>query len=167
MQLTKLTKPSKVYKNKKLNNANFTDFGLNDYQVFLKLISKLSKIDLEGKYIPITNLNREHTLTAKEFSDSFNISIDTAYKVIKHACDRLMKTSIIIEKPEIREKWVINVCSHAVYKDKEGKIDICFTDDIMPYLAQVHSKFVLYSLKEISEFGSFYTLRLYELIKEF
>ena len=37
----------------------------------------------------------------------------------------------------------------------------------MPYLAQVKEKFVLYNLKEIANFGSLYTTRLYELIQEF
>jgi plasmid replication initiation protein len=37
----------------------------------------------------------------------------------------------------------------------------------MPYLAQVKEKFVLYNLKEITNFGSLYTTRLYELIQEF
>ena len=33
-----------------------------------------------------------------------------------------------------------------------------FTDDIMPYLLQAKEKFILYNLKEISNFGSFYTI---------
>ena len=37
----------------------------------------------------------------------------------------------------------------------------------MPYLAQVRSKFVIYNLKEVANFGSFYTTRLYEYIQEF
>ena len=37
----------------------------------------------------------------------------------------------------------------------------------MPYLAQVRKRFVLYNLKEIANFGSLYTTRLYELIQEF
>jgi len=160
-------KPKKVYKNKKLNNANFVDFNLNDYQVFLHLVSKLGKVDTSGKYIQYETLQRDHTLTALEFSEVFNISIDMAYGVIKRACKRLMKTSIILEKPELFETWEINVCSQAVYKEKEGKIDIQFTDSIMPYLAQVRSKFVLYNLKEVANFGSFYTTRLYEYIQEF
>lgn len=160
-------KPKKVYKNKKLNNANFADFNLNDYQVFLHLVSKLGKVDSSGKYIQYETLQRDHTLTAVEFSEAFNLSLDMAYGVIKRACKRLMKTSIILEKPELFETWEINVCSQAVYKEKEGKIDIQFTDSIMPYLAQVRSKFVIYNLKEVANFGSFYTTRLYEYIQEF
>ena len=37
----------------------------------------------------------------------------------------------------------------------------------MPYLAQVKQKFVLYNLKEISNFNSIYTTRLYELTQQF
>ena len=37
----------------------------------------------------------------------------------------------------------------------------------MPYLSQVRQKFVLYNLKEIANFRSLYTTRLYELIQEF
>jgi len=78
-----------------------------------------------------------------------------------------MKTSIILEKPELNETWEINVCSMAQYNEKVGTITIEFTDRIMPYLAQVKERFVLYNLKEISNFGSLYTTRLYELIQEF
>lgn len=43
------TKTSKVYKNKKLNNANFGNFTHNDYQVFLHLVSKLGGVDVIGQ----------------------------------------------------------------------------------------------------------------------
>jgi plasmid replication initiation protein len=55
----------------------------------------------------------------------------------------------------------------AKYNSKQGSITIHFTDHIMPYLAQVKQKFVIYNLKEIANFGSLYTTRLYELIQEF
>jgi hypothetical protein len=41
MQKLHKRKTPKVYKNKKLNNANFGTYNLNDYQVFLQLVSKL------------------------------------------------------------------------------------------------------------------------------
>ena len=41
MQKLYKSKTPKVYKNKKLNNANFGTYNLNDYQVFLQLVSKL------------------------------------------------------------------------------------------------------------------------------
>ena len=161
------SKTPKIYKNKKLNTANFGDFTHNDYQVFLHLISKIGGVDKVGKYLQPQQLEREYVLTAKEFSEVFNSDIDNAYKIIHRACKKLMKTSIILKKFELNETWEINVCSTAKYNKKEGRITIQFTDSIMPYLSQVRQKFVLYNLKEISNFGSIYTTRLYELIQEF
>jgi hypothetical protein len=38
----------KIYKNKKLNTANFGNFTHNDYQIFLHLVSKIGGVDEFG-----------------------------------------------------------------------------------------------------------------------
>jgi plasmid replication initiation protein len=161
------TKTPKVYKNKKLNNANFSNFTYNDYHVFLHLISKIGGVDAFGKYLQPEQLQKEYILTAKEFSNVFDTDLNNCYRFLRKACKKLIKTSITIEKPEVSEIWEINICSMAKYNSKQGSITIHFTDHIMPYLAQVKQKFVIYNLKEIANFGSLYTTRLYELIQEF
>lgn len=161
------SKTPKTYKNNKLNNANFGNFTHNDYQVFLHLVSKIGGVDEFGKYLQPEQLQREHVLTAKEFSEVFNADIDNSYKYLKKAINKLMKTDIKIARAENQSIVMINVCSKAEYIKREGCVTIKFTDDIMPYLSQVRKKFVLYNLKEISKFGSLYTTRLYELIQEF
>ena len=161
------SKSPKIYKNKKLNTANFGNFTHNDYQVFLYLVSKIGGVDEFGKYLQPEHLQREHLLTAKEFNEVFNTDLSNTYKLIRKACKKLMKTSINLEKIELKEIWEINICSMAKYNKTEGSITIEFTDRIMPYLAQVKKKFVLYNLKEIANFGSLYTTRLYELLQEF
>ena len=161
------SKTPKAYKNKKLNNANFGNFTHTDYQVFLHLVTKIGGVNEFGKYLQPNQLQREHILTAKEFSEFFSTDIDNSYKYLKKAINKLMKTDIKIESTENQSITRINVCSKADYKKKDGCITIKFTDDIMPYLSQVRKKFVLYNLKEIANFGSLYTTRLYELIQEF
>jgi len=161
------SKTPKTYKNRKLNNANFGNFTNSDYQVFLHLVSKIGGVDEFGKYLQPEQLQREHILTAKEFSELFNTDIDNSYRFLQKAVDKLMKTDIKVERIELKEVWRINVCSMAKYNKGGGYITIKFTDDVMPYLAQVKKKFVLYNLKEIANFGSLYTTRLYELIQEF
>ena len=167
MQKLHKTKTPKVYKNKKLNNANFGTYNLNDYQVFLQLISKIGGIDAIGKYLQPEKLEREHTLTAKEFSNQFNLELNGSYTTLKRVAKKLTETSLTIEKPELFETWHISLCSQAKYNHTHGSLTVKFTEEIMPYLAQVKSKFVLYNLKEIANFGSLYTTRLYELIQEF
>lgn len=157
----------KVYKNKKLNTANFGNFTLTDYQVFLHLVSKIGGVNEMGKYLQPEQLQREHTLTALEFSKAFNINIKNSYKSLKSSVDKLMKTDLTVQRNESDELWRINVCSMAKYNKNAGYITIQFTDSIMFYLAQVKQKFLLYNLKEVANFGSLYTTRLYELIQEF
>ena len=161
------SKTLKTYKNKKLNTANFGDFTHGDYQVFLHLVSKIGGVDEFGKYLQPENLQREHVLTANEFKEVFDTDLSNCYRFLNKACKKLMKTSITLEKIELNEVWEINICSTAKYNKKEGRITVKFTDDIMPYLAQVRKRFILYNLKEIANFGSLYTTRLYELIQEF
>jgi len=161
------SKTAKIYKNKKLNNANFGNFTRTDYQVFLHLVAKIGGVDEFGKYLQPEELQREHVLTAKEFSQVFNTDIHNTYRLLNKACRKLMKTDLTLTRNESPELWQINVCSMANYNKKEGYITIEFTDRIMPYLSQVRQKFVLYNLKEIANFGSLYTTRLYELIQEF
>lgn len=161
------SKTPKIYKDNKLNQANFGNFTHNDYQVFLHLVSKIGGVDEIGKYLQPEQLNREHVLTAKEFSKVFNTDIDNSYRHLKKAIDKLMKADIKVERPENNSIVRINICSQAEYKKREGSIIIQFTDSIMPYLSQVRQKFVLYNLKEIADFNSLYTTRLYELIQQF
>ena len=167
MLINYVMKKLETYKSKKLNTANFGDFTHNDYQTFLHLISKIPKVDVDGNYIQPEKLKREYSLTAKEYDEMFNCNMKNAYYFLRKACKKLMKTSVIVEKIELNQTWEINICSHAVYNEKQGSITIMFTDSIMPYLVQVREKFVMYSLKEISSFSSLYSVRLYELIQEF
>lgn len=162
------SKTPKVYKNKNLNNANFGNYNLNDYQVFLHLISKVGGVDSIGKYLQPENLQRNYTITAQEFSKSFRVNINTVYRILRVASKKLARTAITVtdnDNPHLIKE--IPICSIATYNTNSGNLSIIFNDFIMPYLAQVKQKFVLYNLKEISNFGSLYTTRLYELLQEF
>ena len=105
------SKTPKTYKNNKLNKANFGNFTHTDYQVFLHLVSKIGGVDQFGKYLQPEQLQREHVLTAKEFSEVFNTDIDNSYRYLAKAINKLMKTDIKIERPENQSIVMINVCS--------------------------------------------------------
>jgi plasmid replication initiation protein len=164
------SKTPKVYKNRELNNASFGNFTLNDYQVFLHLLSKVGGVDEYGKYLQQEEIDREYTLTAKEFSEVFNTDLSGSYKLLRSACEKLQTSTIFLNQGALPEIWKINVCSMAKYNESEGYINIEFSDRIMPYITQVKQVthgFVLYNLKEIASFGSIYATRLYELLQEY
>jgi plasmid replication initiation protein len=161
------SKTRKVYKANKLNKASFANYNLNDYRVYLNAIALIGGVTPQGKYIQDSALSREYRLTAKEFSEQFNIDIKNSYRILKQATEKLMNTSIKIEKPELFQTWRINVCEVVKYNERAGTIDIMFTGSIMEYLKQRTKNFTLYNLKEVAELTSFYAVRLYELVQQF
>ena len=160
-----IKKSRKVQKSNQLNQANFSDFSLSCYRVLLNLISQIQRHDNNGNQLQLPVIARECTLSAKEYADEFNLTGNTAYEILKEATDKLMKTnfSMKIDKGILK----INVCSQAHYVEKEGRIDIRFTEEIMPHLAELGQNFTMYNLKEVSQFSSIYTTRLYEILMQF
>lgn len=161
------SKTRKVYKSNKLNKAGFSGYNLNDYRVYLNAIALIGGVTEQGKYIQSESPSRTYRLTAKEFSEQFNIELKHSYIILKNAIDKLRKTDIKIEKPDMFTTTYINVCEMVEYNHKEGSITIEFTQRIMEYLKQRTKNFTLYNLKEVSELNSLYAVRLYELIQQF
>lgn len=124
-------------------------------------------VTAQGKYLQPDELTREYTLSAKDFSEQFGIDIKNSYHILKQAANKLMKTDITIEKPELFETWRINVCEMAKYNEKDGTITIEFTQRIMEYLKQRTKNFTLYNLNEVANLTSLSAIRLYELIQQF
>lgn len=158
-------KLKKVQKSNELNQANFSEFSLTCYRVLLNLISNIQQRDYQGNQIPLPVITRECTLSAKEYAEEFNLSGNTAYAILKESTDKLMKT-LFTTKTDIGI-LKINVCSQVHYVEKEGRIDIRFTEEIMPHLAELSKNFTMYNLKDISKFNSIYTTRIYELLMQF
>jgi plasmid replication initiation protein len=106
------------------------------------------------------------SLSASEYAKEFPSVANRAYEILKEATDKLLKTTFTTRS--IRGNVLkINVCAQAEYIDSEGRIDIRFTEEIMPHLAELGEKFTMYNLNEIAGFGSIYTTRLYELLMQF
>jgi len=155
----------KVQKSNDLNHANFSDFSLSVYRVLLNLIAQIQRYSNEGTLLQLPLVSRQCTLSAHAFSEEFPSVGSQSYSILKEAVDKLMKTTYSVRKDKGLLK--INVCSQAYYVEKEGRIDIRFTEEIMPHLAELGNNFTMYNLKEISGFGSMYTTRLYELLMQF
>lgn len=158
-------KLAKVQKSNDINEANFSDFSLSCYRVLLNLISQIQRHDRDGSQLSLPVVERMCSLSASEYAKEFPSVANRAYEVLKDATDKLMKTSFSIKTD--RGILKINVCAQAHYIEKEGRIDIEFTPNIMPHLAELGEKFTMYNLNEIAGFGSIYTTRLYELLMQF
>jgi plasmid replication initiation protein len=159
-------KLAKVQKSNEMNQANFSDFSLSCYRVLLNLISQIQRHDAEGNQLSLPVVSRMCSLSASEYAKEFPSVANRAYEILKEATEKLLKTTFTTRS--VRGNVLkINVCSQAEYIDSEGRIDIEFTPNIMPHLAELGEKFTMYNLNEIAGFGSIYTTRLYELLIQF
>lgn len=134
--------------------------SLNEQRLILSAIAQLDG----RKPIPKDN---DFVITAAEFSKIFDLPIKQAYETLEDAASRLYERDIktFDDKANMRERfrWVDGVR----YWDGEAKVTLSFSNKIIPYLTKLHEQFTSYELKQISQLGTAYSIRFYELLVQF
>jgi plasmid replication initiation protein len=134
--------------------------SLNEQRLILSAISQLDS----RKPIPKDN---EFTITAAEFSKSFDIPLNQAYETLDEAASKLydqdIKTYDRGAKTRERFRWVDRV----KYWDGEAKVTLSFSRWIVPYLTLLHQQFTSYELKQVSQLKTAYAIRFYEILIQF
>lgn len=130
------------------------------------LLVCVSRIDSRVGAAP-PETQKTMTITAAEFHEAFpDMGRQNAEAKLKEAIDRLWDRSIIIKNAEKREefRWVQY---RAQYFKGEAKVEITFSDAIMPYLTQLKGQFTKVVVKNVSSLSSTYSIRIYELLQQF
>lgn len=144
-----------IYKDNYLVEASYR-LTLMEQRIVLYAISKLNPKEPQ----------REHSFYVNDLIKFFpDIEPSSAYRALREAVYKLSERWVRTEHPKyIKEfRWV---SSRTYFKD-EGRIDIAFTPEIMPYLSQLEQQFTRYQLKNISSFKGTYSIRLYELLTQY
>jgi plasmid replication initiation protein len=85
------------------------------------------------------------------------------YRDLKDATDRLWDRTISFsdnDKHYGKLRWVNRID----YYEKEGKVILRFSQDIIEYLSELKGSFTKYKFQYIANFKSAYSIRLYELL---
>ena len=111
-----------------------------------------------------------YSVTAAELAQLCGTDPKTAYRDLQNAAERLQtrRVSLLLEPDgvTIRSKrrrvtcWVQTVD----YIDQEGRIEMRFGKDILPYLTGLQREFTRYALSDVAKMTSAYGIRLYELL---
>lgn len=151
-----------AYKSNALIEASYK-LTLQEQRFLLVCISRLKSGDDE----PSPDEQKTMTITAAEFHDAFpDMGRQNAEIKLKEAIDRLWDRSVIIRDEKKREefRWVQY---RAQYLKGEAKVQITFSDAIMPYLTQLKGQFTRVVVKNVSSLSSSYSIRIYELLQQF
>lgn len=113
-----------------------------------------------------------YSVTAAEIARLCGTDQRTAYRDLQAAAERLQTRRVtLILEPDgitIRSKrrrvtcWVQSVD----YIDQEGRVELRFGKDILPYLTGLQREFTRYALSDVAKMTSAYGIRLYELLMQ-
>lgn len=108
---------------------------------------------------------RTYTVNVTELAKFFGVPKNNMYRDIVSICEVLHKAVVYVATGNPKQPWkMFNWISMSEY-DGNGTLTIRLSEDIKPYVLELDKCFTQYQLKNILQFNSFYTLRLYELIK--
>ncbi len=131
---------------------------LNEQRLILSCIAQLDS----RKPLPKDNL---FTVTAKEFSEMYSVSIKKSYEELEMSSNSLYERDIKTHdnKNDRRFRWVYEI----KYHKNEGKVTLGFSPSVAPYLTMLYERFTSYSVNQIAELKSVYSIRLLEFITQF
>jgi plasmid replication initiation protein len=132
-------------------------FSPNEYKLITYLASKIKKDDCKFRTfeISIQELNKY----------CFGINGKKTYTYMKNQyAYTLSKKDIVIKKGSgiVIYNWFTVVDTSV-----KGVISVCFSPDLKEFLLQTKDNFTSYRLSNILDLNSFYSIRLYEILKQY
>lgn len=154
---------AKVYKSNAITSAGFR-LSVAEQRVILSCIGQIQRNE------KVTDLVR-YSVSASELSELTGASIPSSFRDLKRVVNRLFDRYVTItEAPNgngsltqtLKTRWVQSI---TFIKD-EGRVELRFGKDILPYLNKFSEQFVTYELKNVSNLKSSYSFRFYEILMQ-
>lgn len=133
------------------------------------ILTCISKIGRNGEKITDDQL---YSVSIDNLIALCGTNSKSIYTELAEAAKRLYERSIVVlHEPdgtkrverEQRFRWVQRVD----YIKNEGRIELRFSKDILPYLTSLSERFTRYSLSDVAKMSSSYAIRLFELLIQY
>lgn len=144
-----------IVKSNRLIEASYR-LSTQEQRIILIMASMVRKDDedFSGYQIKIT-----------DFAEMVGIKGQSIYDEIKKITKKILERVIVIHEPsgDLQIGWL----SSAKYHKKKGSVDLHFDPKLKPYLLSIQEFFTKYKLKEVIRLKSSYSIRIYELLKQY
>ena len=145
----------KVTKSNSLIEARYR-LSINEQRLILLYISMLTP-ELED--MPIVRLK------VKDIIQALEINSEKYYSELKEILKKLR--SRVLEIPTDTGYIITGWIDSARYYAKKGEIVLRLSPELKPYLLKLKEAFTTYYLKNVLKLRSFYSVRIYELLKQY
>jgi len=129
---------------------------LGEQRLIQTMISRIQPDDEDFK---------EYRINVREFAEFLGIDKNSAYREFDKITTTIMTRVLIFEEFDgpLKVGWV----SSAKYIRQEGAVLLCFDPKLKPYLLQLKGNFTSSKLDMLLNFKSQYTMRIYNLLKQY
>lgn len=144
-----------VTKSNELIEASYK-LTMNEQRIVLMLAAKVQPDDQEFT---------RYRITVDEFIDLLELKRTGVYNDIQELLKNLMKKTFGIK----REKSILYMpwLASAEYFTGQGYMELEFSPKLKPYLLQLKERFTTYRLHDVMQLRSVYSIRIYELLKQY
>lgn len=152
-----------VYKSNALVEASYR-LTPGEQRIMLACIAQVRRDQ------PITD-EIMYSVSAADISAMTGNSSGTVYDELAKAALRLKRREVwLTEHPNgdgSREETLITGWVQSIrYRKAEGRVELRFTKDMLPYLTQLSAQFTRYALEDVAKMTSAHGIRLYELLAQ-
>ena len=158
-----MTSPPMVYKSNALVEAAYR-LSVQEQRIVLACISQVKRNE------PVTD-EVMYSVTAEEIATMAGVPIESSSNQLKEAALRLKRREVrLTQEPNGKGKrpsvmitgWVQTI----IYREGEGRVELRFTKDMLPYLTELTKQFTKYALADVAKMDSTHAIRLYELLMQ-
>ncbi len=144
-----------IKKHNDLINARYS-LSVFETRIILSILTQINRFD--------TELSR-YRIYIKDFVNLLETSSKNLYERARQVTKELMEKSLEIPTQTgfLQTTWLASV----EYYWGEGYVDIEISKQLKPYLLELKGKFTTYELKYIFPLQSSYSVRIYELLKQY
>lgn len=104
-----------------------------------------------------------------DFAKAFDIPTNYAYREVEAIADQLQRKVITLMPDQtisgLRVK--VGLITKQEYKDGEGRVWLRFDESLVPHIMGLREKFTQYAIKDVYQFNSAHTWRVYEVLKQY
>ena len=153
---TKKTNRNMVVQHNRLLNSRHS-LSVSEQRIILSMVAQLKKEDKDFQ---------RYRIKIAEFTELTGTKHKGMYTQARKVTKNLLSKVVEIVKPN-GDILQTHFLGHALYKTGEGYVEVSFHPELKPYLLELKNNFTAYDIRNILPLTGKYTLRVYELLKQF